>query len=235
MFFSGILGRFRIGSSPVTISAPNINMLEVISDRLKSVFSGDIILDAPFSDGIVTKPEFSFDKSKTITKSPVVKVNNKSIVHNWYVSTCTKSAVYHYNDYVYNLSVEDDETYIANGMLVHNCRSTMVPALDSRFDFLREGATRSARGPEGVEQVSARETYYSWIKKQDVEFQESAIGEKWAKLLNDGGLSSGRFAELRLNKDFAPITLKKLAELEPIALRKAGMMLNDAGNVVFSR
>jgi len=115
------------------------------------------------------------------------------------------------------------------------CRSTMIPVLDSRFDFLREGATRSARGQDGVEQVSARQTYYSWLKSQDMEFQETAIGEKWARLLNNGGLSSGRFAELRLDKNFSPLTLKEVAELEPIALRKAGMMLNDSGNVVFRR
>ena len=30
---------------------------------------------------------------------------------------------------LYNLSVEDDESYIANGIVVHNCRCTLVPII----------------------------------------------------------------------------------------------------------
>lgn len=28
---------------------------------------------------------------------------------------------------LYNLAVEEDETYIANGVIVHNCRSVLIP------------------------------------------------------------------------------------------------------------
>ena len=28
---------------------------------------------------------------------------------------------------LYNLAVEDDESYTANGVVVHNCRSTLIP------------------------------------------------------------------------------------------------------------
>lgn len=28
---------------------------------------------------------------------------------------------------LYNLAVEDDESYIANGVVVHNCRSLLIP------------------------------------------------------------------------------------------------------------
>lgn len=30
---------------------------------------------------------------------------------------------------LYNLAVQDDESYIANGVVVHNCKSTMNPNL----------------------------------------------------------------------------------------------------------
>ena len=32
-----------------------------------------------------------------------------------------------YSGYVYNFGVEDDETYYANGICVHNCRCTKIP------------------------------------------------------------------------------------------------------------
>ncbi len=31
-----------------------------------------------------------------------------------------------YNDYVYNLEVEDDHSYVANGNIVHNCAMSCV-------------------------------------------------------------------------------------------------------------
>ena len=111
------------------------------------------------------------------------------------------------------------------------CRSTMTPEFDSRFAFLKEGATRSSRGPDGVKPTDAKQTYYSWLKTQNVDFQDSAIGAKWGKLMRDGGLSSGRFAELRLNNNFEPATLLDIEKLEPLALQKAGMTVNDAGNI----
>lgn len=31
------------------------------------------------------------------------------------------------NETLWNLAVEDDESYIANGVVVHNCRSLLIP------------------------------------------------------------------------------------------------------------
>jgi len=105
-----------------------------------------------------------------------------------------------------------------------NCRSMVVPQLDERFDFLDEGATRSVRGSSGkVSSAPAEQTYYQWLKKQPYEFQETAIGPTRAKLLNDGGLSAERFAELQLGKNFKPLTLDEMRDLEPMAFIDAGI------------
>lgn len=105
------------------------------------------------------------------------------------------------------------------------CRTTTVAVLDSRFDFLDEGATRSDRDPDTgrVGKVPADQTYYGWLKTQSLDFQKSIIGPERAKLLNDGGLTSERFTELQLNKYFKPNTLKKMHELEPLAFEKSGV------------
>tara|TARA_B100000678_G_scaffold237062_1_gene206782 strand:+ start:6012 stop:7076 length:1065 start_codon:yes stop_codon:yes gene_type:complete len=103
------------------------------------------------------------------------------------------------------------------------CRTTTVAALDDRFAFLEDDATRRARDESGVGYVDANTTYYSWLKTQPKDFIESVIGTTRTKLLLNGGISSERFAELQLNKNFKPLTLKQMKDLEPLAFMRAGL------------
>lgn len=101
------------------------------------------------------------------------------------------------------------------------CRSSTAAALDDKFSFLREDATRFSRGPDGVNWIDADETYYSWLKRQTTAFQNDAIGPVRGKLLRDGGLTAERFAELNLGKNFEPLTLDQMRRIEPTAFEKA--------------
>ena len=103
------------------------------------------------------------------------------------------------------------------------CRSAVVAVLDERFKWLREGATRSARDDGGVTSVGAKTTYFGWLKNQPQAFQDSAIGPKRGKLLRDGGLSAERFAELQLGRQFQPLSLNDMRNLEPVAFERAGL------------
>ena len=105
------------------------------------------------------------------------------------------------------------------------CRSTVIAKLDERFSLLDEGGTRRTRDPVSgdVGSTKASETYYSWLKAQPKQVQDSIIGPTRGKLLREGGLSSQRFAELQLNKNFKPITLEEMRKLEPVAFKKAGI------------
>ena len=103
-----------------------------------------------------------------------------------------------------------------------NCRSTLVPVLDERFDFLKEGATQSGQfGP-----VDANQTDFDWLKNQPAKFQDSVLGPVRGKLLREGGLSSERFQKLRLSRDFKPLTLAEMQRLEPLAFEQAGIKLD---------
>lgn len=103
-----------------------------------------------------------------------------------------------------------------------NCRSSTTAVLADRFRSLSEGRTRSSRSPDGtVKSVSANQNYYDWLKNQPQSFQNSVIGPTRGKLLRDGGLSSQRFQELQLGKNFAPLTLEQMKRLEPVAFGKA--------------
>lgn len=105
-----------------------------------------------------------------------------------------------------------------------NCRSTTTAVLADEYAFLSKGRTRSARTPKGkVTTVKASQSYYDWLKGQPRKFQESILGRDRTKLFREGGLSAERFAELNLNKNFAPATLDQMRAMEPTAFERAGL------------
>jgi SPP1 gp7 family putative phage head morphogenesis protein len=103
-----------------------------------------------------------------------------------------------------------------------NCRSTTVAELGPEFDFLDEGATRASGGPKPG-YAPADENYYDWLKRQPADFQDFAIGPTRGKLFRDGELTPDRFAQLNLDKNFQPLTLAEMRQLEPDAFAKAGL------------
>lgn len=104
------------------------------------------------------------------------------------------------------------------------CRSTTTAVLQERFRALERGRTRRERGPDGdVDYIPAKTTYYEWLRKQPAQFQDSVIGPKRGKLLRQGGLSSKRFSELQLHRNFEPATLEEIRRLEPTAFERAGL------------
>lgn len=99
------------------------------------------------------------------------------------------------------------------------CRSTTVAELDDGLDFLDKGATRSS--VNGY--VDADLTYYQWLKRQPAAFQDSAIGPTRGKLLRNGGINAERFAQMQLDRNFQPLTLAEMRQLEPQAFARAGI------------
>jgi SPP1 gp7 family putative phage head morphogenesis protein len=98
------------------------------------------------------------------------------------------------------------------------CRSTTIAVVPG-LDQLDEGATRSSvDGP-----VPADQTYYEWLADQPDSFQNAALGVTRADLFRDGGLSADEFASLNLNKNFEPLTLDEMRNLEPEAFKTAGL------------
>ena len=104
-----------------------------------------------------------------------------------------------------------------------NCRSNRVPVFKDGLDFLDGAGTQFSRGADGVSRVSPDMTYYEWLKTQPKGFQDSVIGPERGALLRDGGISSSRFAELQLNKEFRPLTLDEMRKLAPLAFEQAGI------------
>jgi len=49
----------------------------------------------------------------------------------------------------------------------------------------------------------------------------ASLGPVRGKLFRDGGLTAERFAALQLDKNFKPLALDQLKELEPLAFERA--------------
>ncbi|MNM68729.1 Phage Mu protein F like protein [compost metagenome] len=103
-----------------------------------------------------------------------------------------------------------------------HCRTTITPITRLSAQF-GQGATRAAVGADGGGQVSASLSYYQWLKTQPAAFQDAALGPMRGKLFRDGGLTAERFAALQLDKNFKPLTLEQLKEVEPLAFSRAGL------------
>lgn len=106
----------------------------------------------------------------------------------------------------------------------YNCRSTTKAVLHN--NAFEKGATRAARSSADarkINYISAKTNYYEWLKDQPGAFQDSVLGKARAKLLRDGGLSAERFAKLQLGKNFRPLTLTAMKDLEPVAFNRAGI------------
>ncbi|MGE8098110.1 minor capsid protein [Pseudomonas fluorescens] len=103
-----------------------------------------------------------------------------------------------------------------------NCRTTFI-FLTRLSEVFAKDARRASVGDEGPQQVSASLDYYHWLQQQPASFQDVAIGPVRAKLFREGGLSVQRFAELQLDRNFAPLKLAQMKALEPLAFERASL------------
>jgi SPP1 gp7 family putative phage head morphogenesis protein len=103
-----------------------------------------------------------------------------------------------------------------------NCRTTFI-LITKLSEMFAKGATRASVGADGGQQVSASLDYYHWLQQQPASFQDAAIGPVRAKLFREGGLSVQRFAELQLDRNFAPLSLAQMKSLEPLAFERAAI------------
>ena len=115
--------------------------------------------------------------------------------------------------HVYNLENENN-WYVANGIITHNCRSLRIPLVDQRYAIPGIKGKRSARDESGaVSQISSETTYNSWLKKQPAAFQDEVLGKERAKLFR-GGMNVDKFTD----DNGRTLTLSELKSLDSITL-----------------
>lgn len=121
---------------------------------------------------------------------------------------------------VYNLQTSN-MWYMANGIIVHNCRSSLVPILKSYAELIRDAkgdeelAAKMDKAEKKIPkstqasmdgQVPASMSYTDWLKKQPAERQIEALGESKWELWKRGEI---QLTDLIDNRN-RPLSLKEL-------------------------
>lgn len=99
-----------------------------------------------------------------------------------------------------------------------NCRSTMSPAIKSKYSVPRPGY-RTARGPDGKTKLNVNESFPTWLKRQPADFQREYFGDTRYQLWKQGKLDIKKFVDY----DDRVLSLDELRALEPEAFIKAGL------------
>lgn len=146
---------------------------------------------------------------------------------------------------VFDIQVEQDESFIVAGVVVHNsalcrardgkiypvdsgprppahvaCRSSTAPVTKSWKELglnLNEAPPGTRASMNG--QVPDDLVYSSWLRKQPVEFQEEVLGKTKATLFRKGEIDLDRFVDRAGNE----LTLAELRRKEAEAWERAGL------------
>lgn len=95
----------------------------------------------------------------------------------------------------------------------YNCRSTTVPTVKPEFDIgLDVKTTRPAHGGDGLGQVDSKTTYGGWLRTQNREFIDEALGIERSRLFRSGKLSLDKFVD----PTGRVYTLSQLESMNPI-------------------
>lgn len=102
-----------------------------------------------------------------------------------------------------------------------NCRSS--------FEIVFDGY-ESPKNRASEFGVTENVSYYEWLKKQDSDYQDGILGKARGRLFRESGMSAEKFKQLQLDKNFTPLTLDEMRQIEPLGFEKAfktAMPLND--------
>jgi len=130
---------------------------------------------------------------------------------------------------LYNFSVEEDESYVAKGFVVHNCRSTVIPILKSFADLAGPKSTISKAKIRKLEKLSPAQraamtydekllgigkpvsggmSYNDWLLTQPEAVQIDVLGPGRFRLWKQNKLS---MADM-VNQKGRPLTIAQLEE-----------------------
>jgi hypothetical protein len=115
-----------------------------------------------------------------------------------------------YDEDVFNIAVEEDETYLVDGVVVHNCRSVTIPVLKSFAEMgidLPELSPSTRASMDG--QVAAGFTFEEFLEKKGKAFQDRQLGPGRAQLWREGKITLTQLLDQRGNA----LTLAELQRL----------------------
>lgn len=118
---------------PVTLTSGAVGVELAVGDRslLRACAHPDAEGNTPSGQGAVGEPGFTLKSTDAATFAPVLPLDECGQagggVHVFHTSTVVSIVEGSFSGEVCDFSVEEDETYVADGIVVHNCRSTFHP------------------------------------------------------------------------------------------------------------
>ena len=110
-----------------------------------------------------------------------------------------------YDDLVFDLEVQDDASYLCNGVVVSNCRSTRT-FVTKGWQAMGIPSFTPAERASVDGQVPAELSYKDWLLKQSAARQNQVLGVERAKLLRSGDITFDQLYSAR----GVPLTLEQL-------------------------
>ena len=111
---------------------------------------------------------------------------------------------------LYDLSIDEDETFISGGIVCHNCRSSTKPNLNKEYSELfgdpEEDTRASATGP------TQAKDYFTWLRRQPRSVQDTALGVERAAIFNADGMTNEKYKKINANKRFEPLTVDQMID-----------------------
>lgn len=155
-------------------------------------------------EGVTRLPMMLLDEG--CESDRIVEVNRE----HWVLSRVVSVECSSYTKTVHNIAVATDETYVANGITVHNCRSVLVAWMKD-IDDLPDGTRRKI--PEATQasmdgQVPADLDYNEWLKTKGDKFAREVMGEGKFNLWKAGKITQSDL----LDQSGNPLTLAELRE-----------------------
>ncbi len=138
-----ISGLFGMLGAPVIAAFGRISVGHEHAGGLALASNGYPVALADTNECGLAESHLSFDGSNGHSL-PVMLVSNQlsngvnlhSGLSGWFESTIISNDDTPYNGNVYNIAVEEDESYMASNILVHNCRSILIPVTTVDKDFV---------------------------------------------------------------------------------------------------
>jgi SPP1 gp7 family putative phage head morphogenesis protein len=90
-----------------------------------------------------------------------------------------------------------------------NCRSVRIPEIDPKYKLSGIGGERRAKGSKGVNIVSSKTTYSTWLKRQPADFIDDVLGKKKGLQFRKGELD---FNDIRDTSKYNGLTLEQLRD-----------------------
>lgn len=104
-------------------------------------------------------------------------------------------------------NVLKDDSYQPMPPFHFGCRTSTTPLLNSKFDYLKSGATRSSK--DGY--VASTTTYYDWLKTQSASVQNEVLGKTKGLIFRNSGVTTEEFKSMITNRFGKELTIEQLA------------------------